>query len=721
MVPSDFVESSTDTSHLAAGRGPAAQDHVEQSTTVGEADYVDPSTSTARMVAGGGRRTADAFGAACCPTVDWLAWLAAGAGCWSRESIAPSSADGGAGRGFSTQAAQATGADAIQLRPETEELFSQLVRFIRIRMQADAIWSEELVELEGDIRDKRLSVRSTLARTTQRLFGVQSLECDHVLPYRAEVQQQNVHGDVARDFDELQEAARLAMPRFVEFLADALANVDGIDFEAHRASWVAPLKGLDRMQSKAKSKYVVREPGPPMSWIYDVVRGHVECESILQLFMVTQQLSKAVEKRAAECGCGRLLRLKNRCLKPPLSGCRDMFINIQLPVPKPRPATADEAKDGDTEAGAGAYFLHVCEIQIHHARMKQHDIQSNSHRVYEFFRDFFHGGERDTVEQHMEVLKDFVGMLDMLQERGAVAEGRQLGPLVAWMREHETDVPKLFTLEHVLRQQMSEFVAASLVTDRVLTLQATWAERSRALDRKARNRRNRGDFEDALSFELEALEIAKRIHGSRHPKVAARLNNLARVKQAAGDLAGAFALYSEALRITKAAHGEMHPDVAATLNNMGLIRRLQGDVDGALQLYEEALRIKVATVGPTHPDVATTLNNVALVKRAKGELTTALGILEDAVRIQKAAYGEKHPDVAATLTNIGRIALEVGNIGLAQACLRESYQQRRELLGDKHPRTKKTLRALRKALNTAKPRLAYSTSVQERLDLQALD
>ena len=401
-------------------------------------------------------------------------------------------------------------------------------------------------------------------------------------------------------------------------------------------------------------------------------------------------IMQAIESAAVIAGCGRLLRVKNRCIHPPLSGCRDIMINIQLPVPRPD--------------AAGTFFTHVCEIQIHHRRMKEHDDAENSHKVYEFFRDFFAGGERDTVEARMAALEAFGERLDAIGRSaggaarsengggGGAAGGAEggiadLGMLVAWVGRSETDVDILIALEEILRKELSELAAATHVSERLVALSggADSLEHAAALFRMAQSAHAQGDHERALALLEEDLRIGKAALGDAHPEVAITLGTMAQVKKDQGDLAGALALLDESLRIKKAALGDAHPSVAITLHTMAQVKMQQGDLAGALALLDESLRIKKAALGDAHPEVAITLGTMAQVKRDQGDLAGALALLDESLRIKKAALGDAHPEVASTLGNMAQVKKDQGDLAGALALLDESLRIKKAALGDAHP------------------------------------
>ncbi|MEL7342917.1 MAG: hypothetical protein AAGM67_20710, partial [Bacteroidota bacterium] len=132
---------------------------------------------------------------------------------------------------------------------------------------------------------------------------------------------------------------------------------------------------------KAHDDYTNRSPAPAPSWLYDIVRGKVLCSSIQQLRRSVSVLRSVVESRG-----GSIVRIKNRCVSPSISGLRDILVNIRLRIPHP--------------SDPNRFFFHICEVQIHVASMKALDIERNSHSVYEYFRSYF-AGNLNEVQSRM--------------------------------------------------------------------------------------------------------------------------------------------------------------------------------------------------------------------------------------------------------------------------------------------------------------------------------
>ena len=147
---------------------------------------------------------------------------------------------------------------------------------------------------------------------------------------------------------------------------------------------IVPMKSRSRSAEKAGDDYVDRFPGPGCSWVMDLIRGSIICNSVPQMKDTMVALNEAVEMVG-----GEVVKCKNRCLTPTASGFRDIICKVRLPVTVP---------------GTQAVFYHVCEVQVHIKAMIEYDHQENSHQSYEYFRSYF-GGNMATVQMQMSSLK----------------------------------------------------------------------------------------------------------------------------------------------------------------------------------------------------------------------------------------------------------------------------------------------------------------------------
>jgi hypothetical protein len=182
--------------------------------------------------------------------------------------------------------------------------------------------------------------------------------------------QRALHGAPAETLDELYEVGNKALLKYAEVMTAACP--DGAVLE------LAPLKGRARAAAKARNEYA-KNTAPATSWLFDLVRGSVMCATEEEIVRLYEALDK--DPRVD------IVRTKNRFDPPCFNGYRDILMNVAVRV----------------EGDAGEEVLHLCELQIHHAPIKESEPMHKSHVTYEFFREYFLGNQ-DAVEQRLNML-----------------------------------------------------------------------------------------------------------------------------------------------------------------------------------------------------------------------------------------------------------------------------------------------------------------------------
>ena len=171
-------------------------------------------------------------------------------------------------------------------------------------------------------------------------------------------------GDTANLFvsglDQLYEVAAEAAKIFTTLLKSDLASVlvaSSIFPDIARRIHLAPLKGRDRAAEKARDDYSSRADGPGEAWLYDIVRGSIECDTQDQICAIVAAL-RELHPRV------QIVRLKNRFKNPTPSGFRDVNMNLRIEV-----------------GGTGVF--HLCELQIHLKAIYDFNYENHSHHHYE--------------------------------------------------------------------------------------------------------------------------------------------------------------------------------------------------------------------------------------------------------------------------------------------------------------------------------------------------
>ena len=112
---------------------------------------------------------------------------------------------------------------------------------------------------------------------------------------------------------ELYESANASMELFKGLLAKAVAGTSAVVS-------VAPLKAQARVLEKARDDYLERVPGPPVSYVYDIVRGAILCPDEDTILHVVHFLLHGGPPPSSSASTvqreARVLRLKNRFQNP---------------------------------------------------------------------------------------------------------------------------------------------------------------------------------------------------------------------------------------------------------------------------------------------------------------------------------------------------------------------------------------------------------------------
>jgi tetratricopeptide (TPR) repeat protein len=101
-----------------------------------------------------------------------------------------------------------------------------------------------------------------------------------------------------------------------------------------------------------------------------------------------------------------------------------------------------------------------------------------------------------------------------------------------------------------------------------------------------------GKTEEAIMAAEEALEVAIKTYGEKHPYVSASLNNLALLNINQGRYEKAEELYERSLLIAEELLGKEHPQLASILENMVKCSEVLGQTDKAERLQARLRDIK---------------------------------------------------------------------------------------------------------------------------------
>jgi tetratricopeptide (TPR) repeat protein len=194
-----------------------------------------------------------------------------------------------------------------------------------------------------------------------------------------------------------------------------------------------------------------------------------------------------------------------------------------------------------------------------------------------------------------------------------------------------------------------------------------------------------GKYIKAEPLNLRALQIREQVLGPDHLEVAGSLNNLALLYWMQGRYTEAEAFYLRALQIWKQAQDPNHPELANVLHNLANLYFMQGKYTEVEPLWLRALQIREQVLGPVHPETTMSLNNLAALYFEQGKYTEAEPLWLRALHIREQTQGPAHPDVAFPLNNLANLYFMQGKYTEVEPFYLRALSIWEQALGLDHP------------------------------------
>ncbi|CAF1233099.1 unnamed protein product [Adineta steineri] len=196
---------------------------------------------------------------------------------------------------------------------------------------------------------------------------------------------------------------------------------------------------------------------------------------------------------------------------------------------------------------------------------------------------------------------------------------------------------------------------------------------------------NQGDYEKAIWYYEQALEIREKALPSNHPDLASSYNNIGGVYDNMGEYPKALSYYEKALEIFQKTLPSNHPSLATSYNNIGLVYDKMRECSKALSSHEKALEIWQKTLPSNHPDLGTSYNNIGLVYTKMREYSKALSYYEKALEIFQKTLSSNHPSLATLCSNIGNVYNLIGAYSKALSSHEKSLEIREKAVPSNQP------------------------------------
>lgn len=529
------------------------------------------------------------------------------------------------------------GDDTALLQLKEEKFFERLGHFMKVQRKIE----ERMQKIDATGRMKQIEV-------TSHSGGI--LEDDG--SYKVKYQQRDADGEPAQNLGEVYEAAYQIKQSLRDLLDSMVDKVKGLDYIDAK---IVELKPRDAANDKAREEYLTRTPGPPETWIYDILRASVTCKTAKQMESVNKFLTKKAH----------IVKAKNRFVTPAFSGYRDLLYHVLLDWPYKE----------------GVQF--VAEIQVHHKDVLNLEKMFGLVNHYKYFRPIFAGPSRSVIQ----TLRD----LDRLQKAGKINESLIKKILAS------DDPDQLFVYGKLFNLKLENYDLALHIYSRALQLQLSsigevHPKTAATYQDIGIVQANLGDFDQALRSLQKCLEIQEEIFGSYSPEVAITRSHLGHTIVERGDDGdellehrGALQQYRKALVIREKCLGEDHLDVAGSYQNIGQSLCKLGDFQGALAAYRESLSILESLLGENHADVAVAHSLLGNVLHEQGDFQGAMEEYSFALAIREEVFGKSHITTAESHTQIGQLLTDVQDYDEAETRHRKALRIRDTILGKESP------------------------------------
>ena len=193
-----------------------------------------------------------------------------------------------------------------------------------------------------------------------------------------------------------------------------------------------------------------------------------------------------------------------------------------------------------------------------------------------------------------------------------------------------------------------------------------------------------GNYTEALNLGIQACEIYKKIIGEEHPDYAKLLSNIASYNSSLGNYSEAVRLETQAMTILKKTVGEQHPDYAESINKLANYYYFLGNYSEAVRIGTQAMHIFKNLLGEEHYFYATSMSNLAGYYSSLGNYNEAVKLGSQTLVIFKKILGESHPDYATSLDNLATYYYHLGNYTEAVRISTQAMEIRKRVLGEEH-------------------------------------
>jgi tetratricopeptide (TPR) repeat protein len=204
-----------------------------------------------------------------------------------------------------------------------------------------------------------------------------------------------------------------------------------------------------------------------------------------------------------------------------------------------------------------------------------------------------------------------------------------------------------------------------------------------------------GEYNNALSFRIQALEMRKRLLPSDHPHIAGSFGSLSDIYCNKGQYEKAIDFGLKALQLREQILPKGHIVLSHSQMDIGNVYYAQGLYDLSFECYTLSLEIRRKNLLENHPLIAHSLDAIGCVYRCKKDYINSFDYHTRALTmLHKSFKNNQHPLIANCLHRLGNVHEDQDHIDEAFNLYLEALEIKQKLLSDKHPSLLRTLTCL---------------------------
>ncbi|HEV2495736.1 MAG TPA: tetratricopeptide repeat protein [Terriglobia bacterium] len=196
-----------------------------------------------------------------------------------------------------------------------------------------------------------------------------------------------------------------------------------------------------------------------------------------------------------------------------------------------------------------------------------------------------------------------------------------------------------------------------------------------------------GLYAEARTQLERALDLRRRVLGTRSPEALKAMSRLGRIADLQGRYPEAEVLLAQSLANQRRVLGSQHSDTLYSMNNLADVYGDQGKYPQAEALLAQALEIRRRILGPEHSDTLNSMNSLANVYTAEGKYPPAEALQRQALETQRRVLGPEHPSTLISMNNLANVYVHQGKYPQAEALFVQTLEIQRRVLGPEHPYT----------------------------------